>query len=39
VVQDLVLKGICTKSEAKATKATEKCRIHVELANARLKDF
>ena len=28
-----------TESETKATKATAKCRIHVEWANARLKDF
>ena len=31
--------GKFTESEAKATKAIAKCRIHVERANARLKDF
>ena len=31
--------GTFTESEAKATKAIAKCRIHVERANARLKDF
>ena len=31
--------GAFTESEAKATKAIAKCRIHVERANARLKDF
>ena len=31
--------GTFTESEARATKAIAKCRIHVERANARLKDF
>ena len=31
--------GAFTESEAKATKAIAKCHIHVERANARLKDF
>ena len=31
--------GSFTESEAKTTKAIAKCRIHVERANARLKDF
>ena len=31
--------GTFTESEAQATKAIAKCRIHVERANARLKDF
>ena len=31
--------GTFTESEAKATKAIARCRIHVERANARLKDF
>ena len=31
--------GKLTESEAKATKAIAKCRIHVKRANARLKDF
>lgn len=31
--------GTFTESEAKATKTIAKCRIHVERANARLKDF
>ena len=31
--------GAITKSEARATKAIAKCRIHVEWANATLKDF
>ena len=31
--------GTFTESEAKATKAIAKCRIHVERGNARLKDF
>lgn len=31
--------GKFTESEAKATKSIAKCRIHVERANARLKDF
>ena len=31
--------GTFTESEAKATKAIAKCRIHVKRANARLKDF
>jgi len=31
--------GTFTESEAKATKAIAKCRIHVERTNARLKDF
>ena len=32
-------KGKFTESEAKATKSIARCRIHVERANARLKDF
>ena len=32
-------KGAFTESEARATKAIARCRIHVERANARLKDF
>ena len=51
VIQDLVPNGVSvnippflnngtfTESEARATKAIAKCRIHVERANARLKDF
>lgn len=51
VIQDLVPNGVSvnippflnngsfTESEAKTTKAIAKCRIHVERANARLKDF
>ena len=31
--------GTFTESEARATKAIAKCRIHVERANARLKDY
>ena len=31
--------GTFTESEARATKAIAKCRIHVKRANARLKDF
>ena len=31
--------GKFTESEARATKSIAKCRIHVERANARLKDF
>ena len=31
--------GTFTESKAKATKAIARCRIHVERANARLKDF
>ena len=31
--------GTFTESEAKATKAIARCQIHVERANARLKDF
>lgn len=31
--------GTLTESEAKATKAIAKCRIHVKRANASLKDF
>ncbi|XP_022801591.1 uncharacterized protein LOC111339241 [Stylophora pistillata] len=32
-------KGTLTESEARATKAIARCRIHVERANTRLKDF
>ena len=32
-------RGTFTESEARATKAIARCRIHVERANARLKDF
>ena len=32
-------KGAFTQSEARATKDIARCRIHVERANARLKDF
>ena len=32
-------KGAFTESETRATKAIARCRIHVERANARLKDF
>lgn len=32
-------KGALTESDARATKAIARCRIHVERANARLKDF
>lgn len=51
LIQDIVPKGVSvnippflengkfTESEAKATKNIAKCRIHVERANARLKDF
>ncbi|XP_068680916.1 uncharacterized protein [Montipora foliosa] len=51
LIQDLVPNGVSvnippflnngtfTESEAQATKAIAKCRIHVERANARLKDF
>ena len=51
LIQDLVPNGVSvnippflnngtfTESEAKATKDIAKCRIHVERANARLKDF
>ena len=51
LIQDLVPNGVSvnippflnnetfTESEARATKAVLKCRIHVEWANARLKDF
>jgi len=50
-IQDIVPKGVSvnippflqhgkfTESEAKVTKSIGKCRIHVERANARLKDF
>ena len=31
--------GVFTESEAKATKSIARARIHVERANARLKDF
>ena len=51
LIQDIVPRGVSvnippflnngtfTESEAKATKAIARCRIHVERANARLKDF
>ena len=51
LIQDIVPQGVSvnilpflnngtfTESEAKATKAIARCRIHVERANARLKDF
>ena len=51
LIQDLVPNGVSvnippflnngtfTESEARATKAIAKCRIHVERANARLKDI
>ena len=51
LIQDVVPKGVCvnippflehgkfTESEAKLTKSIARCRIHVERANARLKDF
>ena len=51
IIQDLLRHGVSvnippflnsgsfTESEAKATKAIAKCWIHVERANARLKDF
>ena len=51
LIQDIVPKGVSvnippflqhgkfTESEAKVTKSIAKCRIHVERANARLKDF
>ena len=51
LIQDIVPKGVSvnippflkngkfTPSEIKATKNIAKCRIHVEWANARLKDF
>jgi hypothetical protein len=51
LIQDIVAKDVAvnippflnngkfTESEAKATKCIAKCRIHVERANARLKDF
>ena len=51
LIQDIVPNGVCvnippflnngtfTESEAKTTKAIAKARIHVERANARLKDF
>ena len=51
LIQDIVSRGVSvnippflnngtfTESEAKATKAIAGCRIHVERANARLKDF
>jgi len=34
-----ILKGVFTESEAKAMKSIARARIHVERANARLKDF
>ena len=39
LIQDIVPNGTFTESEARATKAIAKCRIHVERANARLKDY
>ena len=51
LIQDIVPKGVYvnippflehgkfTESEVKATKSIARCRIHVERANARLKDF
>ena len=51
LIEDLVPNGVSvnlppflnnetfTESEARATKAIVKCRIHVKRANARLKDF
>jgi hypothetical protein len=51
LIQDIVPNGVSvnippflehgkfTESESKATKSIAKCRIHVERANARLKDF